>query len=346
MDYFRYCKMDFGVSPKLLLDIYEVVWFDLEMYAKSLYRDRWMDALDMAFFHIVRNFDPEKGELKRYAIKIIKGILMGNYKKELPYESFDTLTDVEKGISEDFSDEAVERLDPIEDDKEKEDIGDEKAFKECVDFLSPLFIKDFKFFSTYSKSNKKLQYGELFRKFKPKVILSSMEYLKDNYSEDVKRFYKLKASCMKRRYDIEKYMGTFDGVEYIDCINGTVFYRRIRKVSIRYFYSVNLKEAIGEFIKEFYLEGKVGMLRVENCVAYCSVTGDILFGLEELIESLENDIIGMISCRQHVKVVNYEKGERVILLSGSEIDFNLNITLFGGSVWIPLDNMPVKEVGL
>lgn len=327
--------MDLGATKtsKELFEIYEVVW-SLENYAKKIYKGGWEDALDAAMFHIIRNYDVNKGDLSNYAIKVVKGICYNKYRKEVPYEYLSDLPDSE-----------METTEVVDDMNMEDDNGDKQDIAECIAFLSPYFIEDFKFFTSMCKHDRKKSYPGLFERFTYQTIKDAISYLKDNYSEQVKEFHAARISRSKKRYDADKVNRSMaDGINYMGVVNGTVLYTKRKSIASKVFYRVDIPEVVQEFIKRFYGDDSNAQVRIGDCVAFSSLTGSIIFGIENLLESLEIDIIGMILSRQEMKVASYTKGEELILVSNRQEEYNLNVKAFSSDIWIPFTQMSSKEV--
>ena len=79
MKYFKYL---FSKSTKELYDVFKEVQ-GLHGYARAKYgEEKVEDVLDASYEHIIKNFDPSKGELRNYAMKVVGTIHLGINKKE------------------------------------------------------------------------------------------------------------------------------------------------------------------------------------------------------------------------------------------------------------------------
>lgn len=339
MRYFRYSNA--GKSPADILNIYKVLWEDLANYAKVIYKNRWEDALDLAFSIIINNYDSNKGELLNYATKVVRTCMIQANRKEVPYEFIEDVSDNPDRLSKKLSKSISERV--KFDVQEKKILKNDESFMKCVNYLAPFFIKDFKFLASMKSSYRKHDYSELLELFDMEDIVNAIKYLKEGYEAEVQVFLDTRKACCKRKYNPDKENNIAPGIKYLQILNGTVLYYKTKNVSEKYFYYVDLNDAVREFLQKFYNSGKCGMVKVEDTVAYCSLTGVILLSLNELVESLKNDIAGILVTRENVRILE-RREDGLIILSNRELLGDIGISVFKGVAWVQLKQMPSKEV--
>ena len=304
----------------------------LENYAKKIYRDRWEDALDIAFFHVLQNFDESKGDLDNYVIKVVSGILLGEFKKEYPYEYIADL----KADDEDF-------LRGLE--KKPEDTN-AYSVEECVEYLAPMFVRDYKFFETMSGQYRKGTYTDLFKKFEASTIKRAIGELNEKYGDRVKEVYKTKKKCGGKPFNGEINDKNYDkNYIYLTEMNDTILYRKVRKNSIeRLVYSIDMDLEVDKLIKRYYSENNPEVeAEVLGNYVYCTLTGKLAFSLSDLREKLKYDIIGIILARSHLKLLHFSEAES-LFLSISELQYDINIKFLGEDVWFRLNLKPSKDL--
>lgn len=333
MKFFKYIKGSESRSMTDMLKIFETVQ-SLDKYAKKIYRSRWEDALDMAFFHVLQNYDPSKGELENYTIKVIGGILLNQFKKEYPYEFIADLGSQQEELTADVI--------------VREDEGSRSSnVKSCIKFMAPLFLKDFRFFESMTGQYRKEGYSELFEKFTGDAIQKATAYLRENYSSKVKVVYDSKKRCGGKKLDEEMGKRNLDtNLEYIMELNDTVVYRKRKKSNIvRYIYSVDLKRTASELMVRFYSgDFSKAHARVEGANIYCSMTGTMVYSEEDLFKTLTLDIVGIVLARTSLKLLKFKEEDEAIFVSTSELKYDLNMTLFGEEVWLRFIQRSSKEV--
>lgn len=335
MNFFKYNTSFVNKTSADLVEIYDVVR-GLEKYAKTIYKGRWEDALDIAFFHIIQNYDPSKGELENYATKVVSGVSLNQFRKEYPYEFISDLEDEKTGTIE-----GITITDRLDERNQRVDI------ENCIDYMIPFFIKDFKFFRNMETSQRKEKYSELFKKFNFSSISAATQYLRDNYMEDVEKFYELKKTCGGKRFSSDKLNKRKDtSMEYLGELNDTLIYRRKASGnSDRYFYKIDIKHLIENFLDKFYSQGGTAYVKIRDTIAYCTMRGEIVFSVEELMSAIERDLVGTTLSRTNLRVVHYDVGNKIILISTTPLEYNLNISVFKDEIWVEFESMPSKEMG-
>lgn len=321
MNYFNYTT---NLEVWKIQMIKDVV-FSLEPYAKSIYKSVWQDAIDAAFFHILKHFDfsltPEEIEsgedleekLSRYSTKVVGTILLNKYNHEIEHE-----ISLINGIDRD-SIHAEKHTNPLFIILSNEEEQNSQDVQSCIKYLVPYFIRDYKLFKTMKPDRRHLSYKELFDNFTYSTIIQSIEYLNNNYSDTMDRVYDLISNSRYRMFSTDRYKKNLDSsIRYRGYINNTLIYQSVSKVKgNKSFFYFDLEGIIDDIIYEYYSEPDVnGYFTVENTSGYISLSGVIVFSIEELRESLEYELIGTVLARMsHLKVVVYQKGKYLILSS-------------------------------
>ena len=333
MKFFAYNKTACERSSKETIEIFNAVR-NLSGYAMSIYKSRWEDALDVAFFHIMKNYDSEKGELENYAIKVVRGIGLNYFKKECPSDIVVELSDINanskvNSLSESLEDALYER----------------ENLESCTQSLIPYFIKDFRFFDTMDSSKRGEVYSDIFNHYSISIIKQAVEYLKEDYSDSLREIYKLRKSCAGRKAGKDKIEKSRDNSIVVTTqMNNTVFYKKTTKSEIKkHFYKVDVKDLIGFLLKKFYMSGKASIL-VEGTRVYCTLSGGLVFSLEDLVESLEKDSLASLIIRSKLRVAKYKKGQELLLVGNKEIEGDIGIKIFDEEAHVHLIAVPSKEV--
>ena len=339
MKYFQYARNSYR-TPKELIDIFTAV-HNLEQYAKSIYKGRWEDILDRSFFHIVKNFDSSKGNLENYTIKVVRGIGLGDYKKECPTEFIEDLNgeeDIDGNLNTNLNKSKVESALFYTPEADIEaDVGN------CVRYLAPYYIKDFGFFNTLDGSKRKEDYNDLFKSFKHDVIREAIDYLNSVYEKDLTKFYEQKKKCTVRKASRDKVEKSLDtSIEYVKSLNDVIFFSRARdKAEVKkYFYKVDMSSLICQLLHDYYMFGD-SSVKVCGVSAYLSLRGEILFSVEELVDLLEKDLYTFILSSSKLKVL---VGDEIYLVGNKEVTTSVNIKIFGDNCSVNLINLASKEV--
>jgi hypothetical protein len=324
LDYFKYTKKD-NLNIYSVEEIYKVVW-SLKSYAIAIYKGLWQDALDAAFFHIMQHYDDSRGDLDHYATRVVGTIMLNKYNHEIEHDISLTTAMDSKSVREEVSTNPIEIL--LEG---YSDISDD--FEQCVSFLVPYFIKDFKFFESKRPDLRKLSYTELFQKFSTPVISSAMDYLLKKYGKALRALYDLSKDCKYRKYSSDRYKKGLDTlIEYHGIVNDILIYKSLSKVKVkRSFFYFDIFQTINHIIRLFYSNDRFGcMIEVEGVKVYCSLSGYITTSLDELKSVLEDEIIGsLLGKLSYLRVVVYERGKSIIFSSPKEEDCVLILEMFG-----------------
>lgn len=306
MNYFNYAL---DCTPDKALRVYSVVW-GLKSYARSIYRDLWEDALDMSFFHIIKNFNEESGgDLEHYATKVVGKILLNKYAHEIEHETSLQIELDNKSVEEG----ALAEVQPS--------ISSTNV-KDCVNYLFPMFILDWVFFKTQKPEFRKLSYEGLFEKFSESTVAKSMKYLVSKYNDELEELYNLRKECHYRNFPEDRYKSDLDEtVEYISTFNGVVLLKQISGTkSKKNYYDIDLVGTINDIITELYTNENGYARKIGSCMVYCTLSGRLVLTKEELLKALETELVGAILARNRVKVVAYEKGKSLLISSSKELD--------------------------
>lgn len=348
MNYFRYCKEK--QSPVTIRKIYDLMWGGkLKNYAKVIYKAKWEDALDLAFQIVVQNFDPKKGNLENYATKTIRTCMMQYHRREVPYEFMENMPSKEVISKMGTSKKPVKKIEkkpPKVLFKREEILSNMKVEGDvnegCLEEVVPLFIKDYKTFVN-SKILDIDEYRDILSRYSPRDLINALIYLRDEYSDVVGAFYDVKKSCSKRKYNPDRQNNIAPHIQYIRVLNNTILYRKLKNSTEKYFYSVSIDETVKMFLAKFYNKSMPSYLTLFGTTVYCTLTGNILYSLDELCESLKSDIVGILTSRLNIRIL-YRDEERVFFLSNNELEMNLGVSFFGVSANIEIRNTPSKEV--
>lgn len=317
MEYFKYAKTLKNYSPYRSQLIYEAVYSqDMKYYAMKIYGGGYEDALDLAFQHVLENFDSEKGDLVNYTTTIVKTINLGAYRHEVSQaEVLDILSD-KVAFNSNNGDPLNELL------KEGgNQISTEVS--DCVSFMLPNYILDYKFFKTRKSTDRTQEYAELFKKFNANTIMEANQKLDELYELQVAEVYDIKRQMRFRSHEEGWYKKYLDpSIEYICERGGIIVYRKnknkIGKASNKFFYELNIRDLVATILDRLY---KTNLLRkrIGWVTVYCSLSGKLVLNEYELYDILERDLVGCIlSKQQSLGVLKYEQGEKIVLVSSRE----------------------------
>lgn len=323
----------------------------LKPYATSIYKSLWQDALDAAFFHIINHFDFSISEdddedldekLYRYSTKVVGTILLGKYNHEIEHEiSLINGMDKESICAE-------TKTNPLSILIENEDLLVSQDIQQCVDYLVPYFIKDYRFFKTQKPDRRKYSYTELFQKFTPSVIGSAMRYLLNKYSDIMDSVYAKISNSRYRMFASDRYKKNLDSsIKYRGYVHNTVIYQALNRVKgSKYFYHFDIKGIITNILEEYYsVENEGGCFVVENVKGYISFSGAITFSKEELQKYIEYELIGTILARiSHLKVVVYQEGKYMIFSSPKQDECGIICELFNTKYKIGFKKLVSKRI--
>lgn len=337
MYYFDYVK---DVDASRALSIYEAV-NELKGYAMAIYKSLWEDALDKAFFHILDNYDESSGDLEHYATKIVGTILLNKYAHEIEHETSLSNALDQKSLNGDVENNPLDIV------TSKEEIERSSDLDRCIEYLIPMFVKDYKFFKTKKASDRKLSYNGLFQKFSERTVASAMISLVDRYGKDMDDLYELCKSCRMRAYPEDRYLKSMDAtVEYLGVFNNILLYKCLSRKVKKVFYSFNIRENVTTLIDVFYSsEDAIGKRVIGSLEVYCTLSGKIVTSPDELYDCIERDIVGsMLAKMSHLKVVQYEKGEKLIMSSPKDTACGLVLDVFGKEFSTDINKVVSKRV--
>lgn len=337
MNYFDYVK---SLDMDRTLKIYQAV-YSLTGYAMSIYKGYYADALDKAFFHVLMNYDEESGgDLTHYATKVVSTILLGRYNHEITHE-------LTLNVEMDKKSATIQKDNPLNILAEKEELISSSDMKRCIKFLLPNFIKDSHLFVTKRQEDRKCSYEGLFSKFSPEVIWHSLNYLVTNYGDDMERLLELKKKCKYRNFSEDRYKSSMDEtIEYVCTLRNTILYKSLTKRTLRLLYKLDLKATLDYMIERFYNGScREAKTVVEGIDVYCTLSGQIVSGMKELRDTLENEIVGTVLSRLSVlMVVVYSRGDYMILSSSREMYSTLPIEFLDDVINLEFKEVPSKRV--
>ena len=306
----------------------------LENYAMSIYGSGWEDALDCAFFHILENYNPEKGNLENYTIRVVKTVDLNKNKDEYADDE-KTQLGLDMKSAREYSENKIDLI--FEDDK-SEDIAS------CIRDLVDLYAKDYKFFITNNPKDRKESYSKIFKTYSNDIILEAKNYLVNKYNDTMKDFISTSKSSDLRNYDSSRYLKSVDtNTSYISEINDIILIKRKKSSHVKYIYRVNIEETIDSIIRTFYDSG-VGVLFIEHISVYLTMSGKVVISMSELRSSLEDELVGSLLSRTSLKVLDYERGKRILFTSTKDSQYNVMFTIFGRKFVVEFESVVAKEV--
>ena len=336
MNYFNYSKV---TSSYDAMEIYSVV-MALKGYAKTIYKGLWEDALDKSFFHILENYKKESGgDLEHYATRVVGTILLGKYSKEIEHE-VSLITAMDKKSLETKGLNPAEILIP-----ETEEVSND--LKDCVEYLLPMFVQDYKFFKTRNPEDRKLTYEGLFSEYSYLVISSAMDFLVGHYAKQMDELLEVKKTCHYRKYQADRYKRSLDSsVDYQGFFNGVVLYKTLNGKSNKKMYLWNIESTLKDLIAKYYKSGKQ-VQTLGDLPVYCTLSGSFVTSEEELISCLENEFLGAVLARfQNLKVVSYERGKSLLVTSTQDLEDGLVFEIFSCSFTVKFKRLIAKCINM
>lgn len=321
-------------STKEMYDIFNVV-SSLKKYAQIKYKDNYEDALDASYMHIVEHYDPSKGDLKNYAIKVVGTIGLGSNKKELANEEQTRLSLDSKTASEFFN----SPIDSLEENFKSSNINS------CIKDMVSLFVKDFKFFATQSTKYRKMDYKELLDKYSVESIVNAKNYLMEKYSNEIEKFISYSKVASIRNFNEDRYLKSLDtSLEYKGSLNDIILIKRKQGSHVKKVYRVLIGENINTLLDLFYTNTDYGKILIADVPIYLSLSGKIVDSEEELRCSLERELVGSLLSRTSLKVIHYDKGNEILLSSTKDVQYSVVLPLFDKNVSIDFERVVIKEV--
>lgn len=339
MDYFSYARVT--QSQEFLMEVYNVV-SSLEGYAKAIYKGLYEEVLDKAFFHILDNFDPTKGQLENYATSVVGKILLNKYRKEVTHDLALDIALEEESV-EKVNGELLSQFLSASEEKERSDVSS------CIDMLVPYFIKDARFFVSLKSVNRTLSYSDVFEKYSTKTVKQAVDYLRDKYLKELENVYRYAKSISVKRYVKDRYKKSMeDTIVFRGEIGGIIIYEKIRGFHDKLFYSLDLKGNIARFMTKYYyseIEGVHNYIKVRGVEAFVSILGELIVGLPEIYDTLEAEMVGMLVSRfSSIKVIKYEKQNRILFSSANDLGSAIPIKAFGDVFYAEVIKLGAKQV--
>jgi len=330
MDYFRHSGLGFHAYKSLLI---HQALADLKGYAISCHKGLWEEALNLSYFHIMEHFDWDREvDLSHYATKIVRTIIIGKDSKETG-EEVTLLTAMDKKSFQDNSYNPSEILIPSGLDSVSLDL------EECMDYLVPMFVQDYKFFKSKKAEDRTLSYTGLFQKFSDYTVLASMQELVAQHGDAMEYLTDLKNKCHFRNFPKDRYKNDLDEtIEYRCMFKDVLIYKRISGRASRKFYHIDLEEVLLCLVERFYLSKLTRTIRGVH--VYCSLSGNLILNEQELVESLEREMVGAILARtQGTKVICYEEGKNLVISSSKDLLEGITFSIIGENFAIEVEQL-------
>lgn len=308
MEYFRHSRAS---DIAKVSEVFNVVQ-GLQGYAKTIYKSRWEDVLDMAYFHILNNFDWEgDNDLLHYATKVVGTIGLNIHAHEIEH-------DTQLDIAMDKKSLNTQGLTPEEvllDEKEYSD-----GLEDCVSYLLPSFILDYKFFKSKKSEDRILEYKGLFKRFPEMLVAESMKVLIERYGNVVEELYQIKEKANFRNFPEDRYKASLDtSLEFEGIFKGIVLYKKTEGRMTKVFYELDIRSLLKSLYQSYYSTYATRL--VGDITVYVTLSGQFLLGEEKLLETLEREVIGALLARNSfLKVAMYEKGNLMVLTSSRDLD--------------------------
>lgn len=336
MKYFKYVRD----ADSLLAYKAHVAVRKCKPLAMSKYGSRWEDALDDAYFHIMDHYNEAQGSLEHYALSVVGTISLNRYAKEV---GSDTVFDIESNKEAVKYDELNSPFDSV---LKEEDIEYDSALKQCVQYLLPLFIKDYKMFGSKDGSDRKMSYKGLFDKFPVSIISKVFKTLGEEYYEEGKYLNELSKDCHMRNFSADRFESSLDKtISYQGRIGDIIKCKATGVKRKKYLYDLNIDDLCNKVYNMFYDIGGLGSRLIYGITVYCSLSGNIYFTKEDLFESLEREIVGsVLAMRTNLKVLYYEKGKEMIFTSTRDDEPSVALTMFKTKVLIPLTRLFIGKL--
>ena len=337
MRYFAYCSVNQSVVTTY--DIFDTVR-SLSAYAKTIYKSHWEEALDNALFHILNNYNEESGDLLHYATRVVGTILLNKYSKEVTHEIALENGMESKSIADGDSDLAEGYVN-------KQEVLARSNVKECVKLMVPKFVGDFSLFQTGKSNKRNHSYSDIFEKFDLDTIKESKDYLVNEYEGTILRLKDTASKCTIRKISemrIDK--AKDDTIDYQSMINDIVIYRKWKNQHTKLFYMVDIKETLTKILKQMYETdtGYFNHVIIEDHDVYVSLSGDIVVGEKNLLDTLEFELLcTLIKSVVSFKIVDHIKGEKLLLSSSKEVPDTFTLESFGTSIDIDLQQKTSKR---
>lgn len=334
MKVFKYLSNRKGIAE--MYRIYKAVQ-DLKHYALLKYKGDWEEALNASFFHICSNYNPDKGELEHYAIKVVGTIYLSANSKELVNsEQTDLCIDLQS--VKDYSIPGSQGGIDTEEDEDND-------FERCLTEMLAVLLKDFKFFASLCTRERKGNYSQIFKKYSPSTINQVRTYLLEKYQKDVSRLYEFAKKSNMRDFGEDRYCKSLDkGVTFCGSINDIIIARKEPGYHVKVLYRLNIKDIIDDIIKLFYTDLEYGRAVIEGASIYVTLSGKIAYSETELRSLLERELVGSVLSRTSLRVVHYARGEFMLLSSTKDYHSEIQLPMFGKNFIVEFERVTVKEV--
>ena len=304
----------------------------LQKYAQTIYGHKLKadDALDAAYQHILDKYDPQSGTIHNYTISIVSKIGIKNNTKE--YSSTELLEEVDlegdQSISSDYY-----------------DMSKSQDLDECIRELTPIYIKDYGYFSTGNKKFKQCSCRKILEMYSTETSLKAISYLRSTYDKEIQRYYSTRALECKRHFskNIEAKRTDYT-VNILGSLNGTIIFSRTKGSKLeKNFYAIDINNAVDMILETLYSESSSikAFLRIESHMTYCTLLGKEVHDRDTLIEEIKKDLIGSILVNNNVKIIRSVTG--IPLFTSKNIIKNFYITVFGETLSFPAIRLNTKE---
>lgn len=303
-------------------------------YLRAIYKARYDDAFDASLFHMLDNYDPEKGPLKNYAISINKKILYNERRKETAQDDQVLLYFVDK--------ETGKLGNPEDSFFESEE---ERDLRECKNDLSTYFIGDFKFFITGKASYRHKNYDQLYEKYPMDILKRAIHDIKVDYLERVQNFLDCRNEVHIDMSDETKYLRRISRTYSIVAIHNGIAIIRSNSNTKKTFSKLDIKTVVNDIIADFY-ESKVGgidpTIKIYDRKFYMGISGGIYDNIDDLRKGIEYDIVGEAINQGMKNVVRYDKGD-AIYFNRRDKD-RIDIKVFNKVYRVRLKEIYTKEI--
>lgn len=298
------------------------------------------DAMEEAYYHVINNYDENKGGLENYTVSILKTIMKNQYKHEITDDE-QTKDKIDSETLKSYLNAPSDVRYEVLMEKKSEELGD------CISDLAKLYSGDLKYFVTSQVKDKKNSYEWLFDKYSVDTIREARLRLIDEYMETVEKFLNDNKGLSIRNFDEGRYLKSIDsGISYIGKIRDTHMVLKKEGSHPKNYYLFSIKEAIKSIHDVFY-SNDIGSMSMKGYRTYVSLSGRLFSEVEDINNLLEYELIGTVLSRTSFRVVNYFRGDCLLLSSSkSSLSSCLDIPVFGSGYTLSLDfsRVVVKEV--
>lgn len=333
MEYFKYAIVGgTTLSAQTYTILQDYIWFAVSLYGMS----NAEDAMDLTYFHVIRNYNPELGDLQAYVLSVLTTI----YKNKIKDIPNDEVLQIE-----------LDKLDAKEDRNAhyfNEDLDDvsRESIEECKNLILPMYIKDYKFFQTYKESDKKMDYTRVLDLYSADVMSKAILEVKEDYDSMLDGLYNRNPYCNWKRYTWDKYKEFFDpALDFICTINNIVVCSRVPGVKVdntKRAYSLNINFLVNNVLNT--LKGKL-MKKIGELEVWSTLSGYVTYNHEELHKVVENELIcKLFSKESYLKIVAYEKGKVVYITTRTELNFIISYDFMGTKIRFDFDKVGLKVV--